>query len=382
MNFSYTEEQQLLIDSFNRFLDAEIKPIAHQYRDKYIDKELAVELQKKLIPFGIVNGFVSEADGGMGLDLVSYGLMMHDLAKASPDICITTQIMGITSKLMAGAPENIKSKYLPEMMAGDILGCVGMSEPSGGSDVASLQVKAKKAGDVYLINGEKTWISSGGYSDFILLLARFVEGDDDQGLGLILVERDDGYETSNLNKTALNSQSTAQVFFSDTKVPAHRVMVPAPKAMAHMMKLLSSSRPIVALMSLGIAQAAFDEALAFAGERKQFGSAIAGKQLIQAKLAEMRTKLEAGKLMALKSLDMIDRGEDPQLQAAMSKWYGTELACEIVADAVQIHGGSGITKEYPVEYYSRAVKVFSFTEGTTEVQKLIIGRQLTGLSAF
>ena len=186
MNFSYTEEQQLLIDSFNRFLDAEIKPIAHQYRDKYIDKELAVELQKKLIPFGIVNGFVSEADGGMGLDLVSYGLMMHDLAKASPDICITTQIMGITSKLMAGAPENIKSKYLPEMMAGDILGCVGMSEPSGGSDVASLQVKAKKAGDVYLINGEKTWISSGGYSDFILLLARFVEGDDDQGLGLIL----------------------------------------------------------------------------------------------------------------------------------------------------------------------------------------------------
>ena len=129
-------------------------------------------------------------------------------------------------------------------------------------------------------------------------------------------------------------------------------------------------------------QAAFDEALAFAGERKQFGSAIAGKQLIQAKLAEMRTKLEAGKLMALKSLDMIDRGEDPQLQAAMSKWYGTELACEIVADAVQIHGGSGITKEYPVEYYSRAVKVFSFTEGTTEVQKLIIGRQLTGLSAF
>ena len=152
MNFSYTEEQHLLLDSFRRFLDDEIKPIAQQYRDKYIDKELAVELQKKLIPFGIVNGFVAEADGGMGLDLVSYGLLMHELARVSPDICITTQIMGITSKLMAGAPDDIKSKYLPKMMSGDILGCVGMSEPSGGSDVASLQVKAKKINGEYLID--------------------------------------------------------------------------------------------------------------------------------------------------------------------------------------------------------------------------------------
>lgn len=382
MNFSQSEEQTMLLDSFRRFLEDEIRPISNEYRDKYIPKELALDIQKKLIPFGVVNGFVAEEDGGMDLDLVTFGLLMHELARVSPDICITTQIFGIASKLMAGAPDAIKEKYLPSLMACESSTSIGMSEPNGGSDVAALQVKARKEGDFYIVNGEKTWNSSGDYSDTILLLARFIEDDEDKGLGLLLVERAHGYETNNIVKSALNSQSTAQVFFSDVRVPAENVVVHAPKAMQHMMKLLSSSRPIVTLMALGVAQAAYDEALSFAKDRKQFGSAIAGKQLIQAKLAEMATKIEAGRLMALKALDNIDRGADPQLQAAMCKWYGTELACEIVYDAVQIHGGSGITKEYPVEYYSRAVRIFPFTEGTTEVQKLIIGRLLTGISAF
>jgi alkylation response protein AidB-like acyl-CoA dehydrogenase len=382
MNFSHSEEQTMLLDSFRRFLEDEIRPVANEYRDKFIPKELALELQKKLLPFGVVNGFIPEGDGGMDLDLVTFGLLMHELARVSPDICITTQIFGIAAKLMAGSPVHIKEQHLANLMSCDKVTSIGMSEPSGGSDVASIKVKARKEGDHYIINGEKTWISSGGYSDSILLLARFIEEGEDEGLGLILVERSGGYETQDIEKSALNSQSTAQVFFTDVKVPAANVVVPAPKAMQHMMKLLSSSRPIVALMALGVAQAAFDEALEFAKDRKQFGSPIAGKQLIQAKLAEMATKIEAGKLMALKALDNIDRGEDPQLQAAMSKWFGTELACEIVYDAVQIHGGSGITPEYPVEYYSRAVRIFPFTEGTTEVQKLIIGRLLTGIPAF
>lgn len=382
MDFSYSEDQVLILDSFKRFLEDEVRPIAVEYRDKFIPKDKAREIQKKLMPFGVVNGMVPEDDGGMGLDQVTYGLLMHELARVSPDICITTQIFGITSKLMCQAPQQIKDKYLKPLMHCDQFASVAMSEPDGGSDVASIKLKAKRDGDHYILNGEKTWISSGGYSDFLFLLARVVERDGDTGLGLILVERDDGYETSDLEKTALNSQSTAQVFFDNVRVSKDNVVVPAPNAMAHMMKALSGSRPIVALMALGIAQAALEEALAFAKERRQFGAPIAVKQLVQQKLAVMATKIEAGKLMALKALSLIDRGEDSSLQAAMSKWLGTELACEIVYDAVQIHGGSGIIRESPVEYMHRAVRVFPFTEGTTEIQQLAIGRALTGLSAF
>lgn len=382
MDFSFSEDQTILLDGFRRFLTDEIRPIADDYRDKFIPKDKALEIQKSLIPFGVVNGMVSEEDSGMGLDQVTYGLMMFELARSAPDICITTQIYGITAKLIASAPQHLKDKYQSDLMECETVASVGLSEPDGGSDMAGVKLRAVKDGDHYILNGEKTWNSSGGYSDFLFLLARFFDGDKDEGLGLILVERAHGYETVDLKKTALNSQSTAQVFFADVKVPAENIVVPAPHAMHSMMKTLSMSRPIVAMMALGIAQAALDEALSFAKDRKQFGGPIAGKQMIQDKLATMATKIEAGRLMALKSLDQIDRGENDQVQVAMTKWFGTELACEVVYDAVQIHGASGIICEYYVEYLHRSVRVFPFTEGTTEIQKLIIGRALTGISAF
>ena len=382
MDFSLNEEQRILLDGFKRFLESDIRPIADKYRDKFIPKETALEIQKRLIPFGVVNGMVSEEDGGMDLDQVTYGLLMHELARVSPDICITTQIYGITAKLMAEAPEHLKAKHQKNLMACNTAASVGLSEPDGGSDMAGIKLRAKRDGDYFVLNGEKTWNSSGGYSDFIFVLAAFSDDDSDKGLGLILVERAHGYDTQDLKKTALNSQSTAQVFFNDVKVPADNVVVPAPNAMKSMLRTLAMSRPIVTMMALGIAQAALDEALSFSKDRKQFGGPIAGKQMIQDKLATMATKIEAGKLMALKSLDQIDRGAPDQIQVAMTKWYGTELACEVVYDAVQIHGASGIIREYLVEYLHRAVRVFPFTEGTTEIQKLIIGRALTGISAF
>ena len=382
MDFSLNEEQVILLEGFKRFLESDIRPIADEYRDKFIPKDMALDIQKRLIPFGVVNGMVSESDGGMALDQVTYGLLMHELARVSPDIAVTTQIYGITTKLMSAAPKHLKAKYQRDLMDCNTAASVGLSEPDGGSDMAGVKLRAKKDGDNYILNGEKTWNSSGGYSDFIFVLANFSDGSSDQGLGLILVERNHGYQTKDLEKTALNSQSTAQVFFNDVKVPAENVVVSAPNAMKSMLGTLAMSRPIVTMMALGIAQAALDEALSFAKDRKQFGGPIAGKQMIQDKLATMATKIEAGKLMALKALDQIDRGAPDQIHVAMTKWYATELACEVVYDAVQIHGASGIIREYLVEYLNRAVRVFPFTEGTTEIQKLIIGRALTGISAF
>jgi len=247
--------------------------------------------------------------------------------------------------------------------------------------VTAVRCRASEDGDDYIINGEKLWISNGGYSDFIFLLARFND-DPSGGLGLILVERQHGYQTSDIEKMGLNSQSTAQVVFQDVRVPKTNMMVAPGEAMKALFISLAGSRPLVSLMALGVAQAALDESIRYAQDRIQFGKPIAGHQLISAKLGEMATKIEAGKLLALQALSQVDRGERSDVSAAMSKWFGTQMACEVVGEALQIHGGNGITKEYPVEYMYRAVRPFMVTEGTNEIQKLSIGRALTGIDAF
>ena len=381
MDFSLTEEQQMIVDSFSRYAENEIKPIALKYRDQLIPKEVALKIQKDLLRFGVGVGIAEEEYGGMALDAKTMGLLQFELAKVSPDIAITSLIQMTVSKLFPCVPEHLRPEYIDPVMAVEKIGCVAMSEAGAGSQVTAVSCRARLEGDEYVINGEKLWISSGDYSDFVFLLARFND-EPVGGLGLILVDRRHGYKTTNIEKMGLNSQSTAQVFFEDVRVPASNLMVEPGQAMKTLLTLLASSRPIVGLMALGIAEAAFEEAVKYAGERIQFGKAIGGHQLIAAKLGEMATKLEAGKLMAFKALDSIDRKERSDVQSAMAKWYATDLACDIVNEAIQVHGGNGITREFPVEYMYRSVRFFPFTEGTNEIQKLAIGRSLTGLDTF
>ena len=381
MDFSLTEEQQMIVDSFSRYAENEIKPIALKYRDQLIPKEVALKIQKDLLRFGVGVGIAEEEYGGMALDAKTMGLLQFELAKVSPDIAITSLIQMTVSKLFPCVPEHLRPEYIDPVMAVEKIGCVAMSEAGAGSQFTAVSCRARLEGDEYVINGEKLWISSGDYSDFVFLLARFND-EPVGGLGLILVDRKHGYETTNIEKMGLNSQSTAQVFFEDVRVPASNLMVEPGQAMKTLLTLLASSRPIVGLMALGIAEAALEEAVKYAGERIQFGKAIGGHQLIAAKLGEMATKLEAGKLMAFKALDSIDRKERSDVQSAMAKWYATDLACDIVNEAIQVHGGNGITREFPVEYMYRSVRIFPFTEGTNEIQKLAIGRSLTGLDTF
>jgi len=381
MDFSLTEEQQMIVDSFSRYAENEIKPIALKYRDQLIPKEVALKIQKDLLRFGVGVGIAEEEYGGMALDAKTMGLLQFELAKVSPDIAITSLIQMTVSKLFPCVPEHLRPEYIDPVMAVEKIGCVAMSEAGAGSQITAVSCRARLEGDEYVINGEKLWISSGDYSDFVFLLARFND-EPVGGLGLILVDRRHGYETTNIEKMGLNSQSTAQVFFEDVRVPASNLMVEPGQAMKTLLTLLASSRPIVGLMALGIAEAALEEAVKYAGERIQFGKAIGGHQLIAAKLGEMATKLEAGKLMAFKALDSIDRKERSDVQSAMAKWYATDLACDIVNEAIQVHGGNGITREFPVEYMYRSVRIFPFTEGTNEIQKLAIGRSLTGLDTF
>lgn len=381
MDFFLTEEQQLLVDTFRRFADKELKPVALEYRDRLIPGELARRLQSEMLPFGVGAGVVSEDLGGLGLDTFTVGLLQFELARISPDIAVTSLIQMIVGKLLPYVPDHLRKSYAEAVLSAEKLGCVGMSEPGAGSQVTAVSCRARESGDDFIISGEKLWISSGGYSDFIFLLARFND-DPVGGLGLILVDREHGYQTSEIRKMGLNSQSTAQVIFEDVRVPKTNLMVAPGEAMKTLFVSLAGSRPIVALMALGVAQAALDEATKYAVDRHQFDKPIAGHQLISAMLGEMATKLEAGKLLSFKALDAIDRGHRSDVNAAMCKWYSTDVACEIVASAMQIHGGNGITQEFPIEYMYRAVRPFMVTEGTNEIQKLSIGRALTGIDSF
>jgi alkylation response protein AidB-like acyl-CoA dehydrogenase len=381
MDFTLTDEQQMIVDSLGKYAQNELKPIVEKYRDLLIPKDKILEIQQGLVDFGVGTGVVSEELGGMGLDAVTMGLLQFEVAKVSPDIAITSLIQMTVGKLLPLVPDHLKDQYVGPVLSGEKLGCVGMSEPGAGSQVTAVNCRAKLDGDEYVINGEKMWISSGDYSDFIFLLARFND-DPVGGLGLILVDREHGYETTNIEKMGLNSQSTAQVFFQDVRVPAGNLMVEPGQAMKALLTMLASSRPIVALMALAIADAALEESVQYAKDRSQFDKPIAGHQLIAAKLGEMATKVQAGKLMSFRALSAIDKGERSDVHSAMAKWFGTEVACEIVAEAMQIHGGNGITKEFPIEYMYRSVRPFMVTEGTNEIQKLAIGRSLTGIDAF
>ncbi|MFK7731795.1 MAG: acyl-CoA dehydrogenase family protein [Pseudomonadales bacterium] len=381
MDFSLTQEQQMIVDSFSKYLQNELKPVALEYRDKLIPKEKMLSIQQDLLEFGVGPGMLSEDMGGLGLDAVTMGLLQFELSRVSPDIAITSLIQLTVSKLLPLIPEDMRDAYVQPVLEATKLGCVGMSEPGAGSQVTAVNCRAKLDGDEYVISGEKLWISSGDYSDFIFLLCR-LNDEPVGGLGLMLVDREHGYETSNIEKMGLNSQSTAQVSFNDVRVPAKNLIVEPGKAMKALLTLLSSSRPIVSLMALGIAKAALDESVQYSLDREQFGKPIAAHQLISAKLGEMATKLEAGKLMSFRALSAIDNGERGDVHSAMAKWFGTELACEIVNEAMQIHGGNGVTCEFPIEYMYRSVRIFPFTEGTNEIQRLMIGRSLTGIDAF
>ena len=381
MIFHHSEEQELLLQGFRKFLEKEVQPLAERFRDQLIPVEEMRRIQRAMSDFGVGAGVVDVELGGLGVDAVTSGLLQFELSRVSPDVAVTSLIQMITGKLLNFVPATFRDQVAADVLAVNRFGCVGMSEPDAGSQVTAVRCRAVEEADHYVINGEKLWISNGGYSDFLFLLARFND-DPVGGLGLIMVNRDQGYETSDIEKMGLNSQSTAQVVFQDVRVPKEQLMVAPGDAMKTLFVSLAGSRPVVALMALGVAQASLDASVMYAQDRVQWGKPIAGHQLISAKLGEMATKIEAGKLLALSALAQVDRKERSDTAAAMAKWFGTEMACEVVAEAMQIHGGNGITKEYPIEYMYRAVRPFMVTEGTNEIQKLSIGRALTGIDAF
>ncbi len=381
MDFRASEEQQMAVDSFRRFLEDIIRPAVVAHDDTFIPKDEMQGLLKQLLQFGMGNGLAAEEDGGMGLDPVTFGLLFEELARVSPDIGIVVLIQEESGLLLSAAPTAVKSAYLGPLLEGNKFGSIGISEPAVGSNIADIRCRAKSDGDDLLLSGEKQWISNGHYSDFNIAVAR--ESDDGAaGIGIYLVDRAQGYESRNIPKLALNRQSTAQLFFDNVRIPKSQVLFPAGQGLKRLMTLLEGSRPMVGLLAIGIAQAALDYSIAYAKEREQHGKPIGAHQLIQARVAEMAVKIEASRLMLYKALDQVSRGMRSDFQSGMAKYFATESAIEVTRHAMAIHGGNGVTREFPVEELYRIAPILTVTEGTPEMQKLIIGRSLLGMPAF
>lgn len=379
-----TEEQQAAIDGFKRFLDNKIDAIfSKEYRDKFVPREKMEKIMRELVKFGLVSGVVSEANGGMGIDWLTMIMLFEEVVVAASDLSVPVLINSFGAHMLEKrAPVHLRERYLPGLISGEMFCSIGISEPDVGSNVLEIKTRARRDGNYFIINGEKTWISNGAYSDFLICTCR--TGDDPRrGLTHFLLDRKEHpYEVRDIHKIAWNSQSTAQIFLTDVRVPASNIIGNEGEALKNTLSMFERSRVFVAAQGLGIGRRALEEAVRYAKERRQHGKLIAGHQLISAMLAEMATNVDAARLLTYRAASMIEAEVPAEMEAAMAKYFACEAAVTVARQAVQIHGGNGVTKEFLVEKLAREAIVVPIPEGTTQIQQLIIGRALTGVNAF
>ncbi len=380
MNFEVSQEQRLAVESLRRFAEAEIRPVAERYAETLIPKDIMHDLLRKLAPFGIGPGWVPVEDGGAGLDVITSGLLYEELFRIVPDVAGTAFINESAAYMVhkIGTPKQ-KSRYLAGLLSGDLIGCLAISEPGVGSNPRAVTTRATPTDGGYVIHGEKLWISNGSVSDLVMVVCR--TGPD--ALSFFCVEREaHGYTSRELHKLGLNGWSTAQLSFEEVRVPADSLMGRPGTGLRETLQAFERARCFVALLAIGIAQAAYDAAVTYARQREQWGKVIAGHQLIQEMIAEMATELDCARLLAYRGLWLLEQGVRCDTQTSMAKWYATEAAVRIASRAIQVHGGYGLTKEFPVERHFRNARMTPIPDGTTEIQKLIIARNILGVSAF
>ena len=380
MNFQRSEEQQMIIENLRKFLDNEIEPAFREHGEGFIPREKMQGWVQALTEFGMTKAPFGEEWGGFGMDWLTHLMVFEEVAYTSLDIAIPGFINACGAELLRRtASEEIQQKYIPDILACNKFIAIGISEPDVGSDVAAVKTRAVLEGDHWVINGEKTWITNGEYADVFICTCLTGEGE----LTHILVDREEhGFETVGIPKMALNGQSTSQVFLSDVRVPVSNTIGERGSGLKNTLKIFEYARCHMSMWGVGVARRAMDESIKYSQERKQHGKLIAGHQLIADKIATMATKIDAARLLTYRAIDMVERGARADKECAMAKWFGTEIAVTAARDAVEIHGGNGVTKEFIVERLAREAIVSPIPDGTTEIQKLIISRALTGEQAF
>jgi len=377
MDFEFSEEQIAIQATARDFAQSEIKPSAVN-RD--INSEFPADIVKKMGELGFMGMMVSPDYGGAGLDTISYVLAIIEISKADASCGV---IMSVNNSLVCYGLEKygtqyIKEKYLIPLTQGDKLGAFALSEPEAGSDATKQKTTATKEENCYILNGLKNWVTNGTSADYYLVMASTNKELGHHGISTFLVEKEmPGFgHGKKEDKLGIRSSDTCSLTFESVKVPAENLVWEEGKGFNFAMNTLNGGRIGIAAQAIGIAEASFEASVKYAGQRKAFGSVISNFQAIQFKLADMAVKIDAAKLLTFKAAALKDNGKKYHKEAAMAKLYASKIAVECALDAVQIHGGYGYVREYLVERYLRDAKITEIYEGTSEIQKLVISREI------
>ncbi len=377
MDFSLTEEQQMVRQAARDFAQAELLPGVIERDEK---QEFPARQVKAMGELGFMGMMVSPEYGGSGLDTLSYVLVMEELSKvdASASVVVSVNNSLVCWGLEAYGTEEQKKKYLPALASGQKIGAFCLSEPEAGSDATSQKTTAKDAGDHYVLNGTKNWITNGNTADIYLVIAQTYPEKGHKGINALIVEKGmEGFEIGpKEQKMGIRGSDTHSLNFNDVQVPKENRIGSDGFGFKFAMKTLSGGRIGIAAQALGIAAGAYELSLKYSKERKAFGTEIANHQAIAFKLADMHTQIEAARMLVYRAATDKDRGENYDLSGAMAKLYASQVAMDTAVEAVQIHGGNGYVKEYHVERMMRDAKITQIYEGTSEIQKIVISRSI------
>ena len=377
MDFQLNDEQLQLKKSVREFAEREIAPNVMKW-DEHGEFPLATV--KELGKLGIMGTIFPTEYGGAGMGYVEYVTAIEELARVdgSIGIIIAAHTSLCSNHIFVAGNEEQKRKYVPKLASGEFIGAWGLTEPGSGSDAGGARCTAVRKGDHWVINGTKTFCTNGHYADVIVVIAVTDKAAHTHGLSAFLVDKDTkGFRPGKKeDKLGLRASDTAELIFEDCAVPACHLLGKEGDGFIDAMRILDGGRISIAALSLGIAQGAFDAALKYSKQRKQFGKAISEFQAIQWKLADMATEIDAARLLTMRAAAMKDAGEKTTMESSMAKLFASEAAVKCANEGVQIHGGYGFIKDYPAEKFYRDVKLCTIGEGTSEIQRMVIARQL------
>ena len=376
-NLFFNEEHTMLVKMVRNFANTEIAPIVQDMDKK---GKIPKEIISQMAELGLMGIPISKEYGGAGMDTVAYAAAVMEIAKVDASVAITMAAhtsLGSLPIAIAGTDEQ-KKKYLPRLASGEILGAFGLTEPSAGSDAGSTKTTAELDGDEYVINGGKIFITNSSIAGLLTITTNIIEHGENKGIGALIVETDNlGLKIGpKEKKMGWRASDTRQLFFENMRVPKENLLGQPTEGFKTFLKTLTGGRISLAALSCGTAEGAYQKALQYSTEREAFGKAINKFQGVSFKLSDMATEIQAAKHLVYHAAWLKDNGHDVIKEAAMAKLYASEMAMRVTTEAIQIHGGYGYIKEYDVERFFRDAKILEIGEGTSEIQRIIISREL------
>ncbi|UCH88261.1 MAG: acyl-CoA dehydrogenase [Thermoplasmata archaeon] len=377
MDFKLSEQHNLLRKTVREFAEKEIRPIARQYDES---QEFPWDTVKKMAAMGLMGIIFPQEYGGAGMDYISYAIGVEEISRicGAHGIIMASHNSLCSNNIYIAGTEEQKQKFLTPLAKGEKLGAWGLTEPNAGSDAGGTQTTAVKDGNEWILNGTKTFITNGGVGEIAVIIAVTDKSKGKKGISAFIVEKGtDGFRVGQKeNKLGLRSSDTTELILEDCRVPEDYLLGEEGMGFINSLKVLDGGRISIASLALGLAQGALDESLEYAKNREQFGKPIGKFQAIQWMLADMATEIDAARLLTYRACWLKDNGENTTMESAMAKMYASEVGMRAATKAIQIHGGYGYTKEYAVERIFRDVKLTEIGEGTSEIQRLIISREL------